>query len=102
MKRTGESLASVMAHLASSLRHIAVLLQPFMTESPKKIVAQLGLDEGLLEWETLGDFDAIPAGTKVVEKGVPIFPRLDPEVEIVYIRDQMAVTAPEEANKLRK
>ena len=37
---------------------------------------------------------AIPAGTKVVEKGVPIFPRLDPEVEIVYIRDQMAVTAP--------
>ena len=36
-------LASVMAHLASSLRHIAVLLQPFMTESPKKIVAQLGL-----------------------------------------------------------
>ena len=37
-------LASVMAHLVSSLRHIAVLLQPFMTESPKKIVAQLGLE----------------------------------------------------------
>ena len=29
-------LASVMAHLASSLRHIAVLLQPFMTEAPKQ------------------------------------------------------------------
>ena len=87
-------LASVMAHLASSLRHIAVLLQPFMTESPKQIIAQLGLDESLLSWETLGDFEAIPAGTKVVEKGVPIFPRLDPEIEIVYIRDQMAVSAP--------
>ena len=87
-------LASVMAHLASSLRHIAVLLQPFMTEAPKKIVAQLGLDEKQLEWETLGDFNAIPTGTKVVEKGVPIFPRLDPDVEVVYIRDQMAVTAP--------
>ena len=50
----------------------------------------------MLAWETLGDFDAIPAGTKVVEKGVPIFPRLDPDVEIVYIRDQMAITAPPE------
>ncbi len=86
-------LASVMAHLASSLRHIAVLLQPFMTESPKQIMAQLGLDEALLAWDTLGQFEAIPAGTKVVDKGVPIFPRLDSEVEIVYIRDQMAITA---------
>ena len=89
-------LASVMAHLASSLRHIAVLLQPFMTESPKQIVAQLGLDESLLSWETLGDFEAIPAGTKVIEKGVPIFPRSHPEIEVVYIRDQMAVSAPDE------
>ena len=87
-------LASVMAHLASSLHHIAVLLQPFMTEAPKKIISQLGLEGGSLEWGTLGVFDVIPAATKVVEKGVPIFPRLDPDIEIVYIRDQMAVTAP--------
>lgn len=89
-------LASVMAHLAASLRQIAVLLQPFMTKAPIQIIEQLGLDETMLAWETLGDFDAIPAGTKVVEKGVPIFPRLDPEVEIVYIRDQMSITAPKE------
>lgn len=89
-------LASVMAHLAASLRQIAVLLQPFMTKAPIQIIEQLGLDEKMLAWETLGDFEAISAGTKVVEKGVPIFPRLDPEVEIVYIRDQMAVTAPQE------
>lgn len=89
-------LASVMAHLASSLRHIAILLQPFMTVSPKQIVQQLGLEESLLAWDTLNDFNAIPAGIKVVEKGIPIFPRLDPEIEVVYIRDQMAVTAPAE------
>jgi methionyl-tRNA synthetase len=89
-------LASVMAHLAASLRQIAVLLQPFMTKAPIQIIEQLGLDETMLSWETLGDFKAVPAGTKVVEKGVPIFPRLDPEVEIVYIRDQMAITAPKE------
>ena len=31
---------------------------------------------------------------RLSKKGVPIFPRLDPDIEIVYIRDQMAVTAP--------
>lgn len=89
-------LASVMAHLAMSLRQIAVLLQPFMTNAPNQIIEQLGLDKSLLAWETLDDYSAIPAGAKVVEKGVPIFPRLDPEVEIVYIRDQMSITAPQE------
>ncbi|MFS0577358.1 methionine--tRNA ligase [Sporosarcina sp. 179-K 3D1 HS] len=89
-------LASVMANLASSLRHIAVLLQPFMTHAPKKVIEQLGLDDSLLAWSTLGDANAIPKQSKVIEKGVPIFPRLDPDVEIVYIRDQMAITAPVE------
>ncbi|AOV06322.1 methionine--tRNA ligase [Sporosarcina ureilytica] len=89
-------LASVMLNLVSSLRHIAVLLQPFMTETPKKIIEQLGLSEEMLTWETLGDFNATPVGTKVVEKGVPIFPRLEVETEVEYIRAQMAITAPEE------
>lgn len=89
-------LASVMAHLATSLQQIAVLLQPFMTKSPVQIMEQLGLDASLLTWDTLNKFDSIPEGTKVVEKGVPIFPRLDPEVEIIYIREQMAITAPKE------
>ncbi|MGN7410549.1 methionine--tRNA ligase [Sporosarcina sp. SAFN-010] len=92
-------LASVMVHLAQSLRHIAVMLQPFMTESPKKIIEQLGLDESRLAWDTLGDFNTIPENTKVIEKGVPIFPRLDNEVEIQYIKEQMAITAPKEAEK---
>ena len=96
MKRTWASLHLLWHILRLRLRHIAVLLQPFMTKSPNKIVDQLGLDERLLNWETLGDFNAIPTGTKVVEKGVPIFPRLDPEVEVDYIRDQMAVSAPDE------
>ncbi|WP_025783682.1 methionine--tRNA ligase [Sporosarcina sp. D27] len=92
-------LASVMVHLAQSLRHIAVMLQPFMPESPKKIIEQLGLDESRLAWDTLGDFNTIPENTKVIEKGVPIFPRLDNEVEIQYIKEQMAITAPKEAEK---
>ncbi len=89
-------LASVMVNLTSSLRHIAILLQPMMTESPKKIITQLGLDEKALKWDSLGNFNTVLAGTKVVSKGVPIFPRLDAEVEIAYIREQMSITAPKE------
>lgn len=87
---TRGKLAQVMYNLAESLRHIAVMLQPFMTTTPKRIIEQLGLDEKLLAWDTLESFgNVIPEKTKVVEKGVPIFPRLDTEVEIEYIREQM-------------
>ncbi|MDM5331775.1 methionine--tRNA ligase [Ureibacillus composti] len=83
-------LSSVMANLAESLRHIAVLLQPFMTSTPNQIIEQLGLDVKYLEWVTIETFgNIIPEGTKVVEKGIPIFPRLDTEIEVDYIREQM-------------
>lgn len=86
-------LASVMYHLAESLRHIAVMLQPFMTKAPKQIFEQLGLDEKYLAWDTIESFgNIIPANIKVVEKGNPIFPRLDVEVEVAYIREQMQKT----------
>lgn len=96
-------LASVMAHLAESLRITAVMLQPFLPNAPKQIVEQLGLSQGALAWETLESFGQIPAGTKVVAKGTPIFPRLEVEPEVEYIRDQMRGTpAPAEAEKLEE
>ncbi|MEG0386673.1 MAG: class I tRNA ligase family protein, partial [Solibacillus sp.] len=92
-------LAAVMYNLAESLRHIAVLLQPFMTTAPKQIIEQLGFDEKLLKWDTIETFgNTIPQNIKVVEKGTPIFPRLEVEVEVSYIRDQMkaSVKTPQE------
>ncbi len=83
-------LAAVMHNLAESLRHIAVMLQPFMTTAPKQITEQLGLDDKLLAWSTIETFgNVIPVNTKVADKGTPIFPRLENEVEIAYIREQM-------------
>ncbi|MGE7984631.1 methionine--tRNA ligase [Solibacillus sp. NPDC093137] len=83
-------LAAVMNNLAESLRHIAVMIQPFMTNAPKQIIEQLGLDEKLLQWDTIETFgNVIPKNIKVAEKGTPIFPRLDTEVEVAYIREQM-------------
>lgn len=94
-------LATVMHNLAESLRRVAIMIQPFMTNSPKEIVRQLGLSEKLLAWDTLNEENIIPKGTKVVDKGVPIFPRLDTEEEVTYIRDQMrqSVKTPTEEPK---
>ncbi|HCM89561.1 MULTISPECIES: methionine--tRNA ligase [Vagococcus] len=84
-------LESVMVHLAESLRISAILLQPVLTEAPKEILRQLGLGEETLSMLDIrfGDF---PKDTKVISKGTPIFPRLDMEVEVAYIKEQMAQT----------
>ncbi|MBG9980682.1 methionine--tRNA ligase [Facklamia sp. DSM 111018] len=84
-----DNLKSVMYHLAESLRIIAHLLRPFMIEVPNSIFTQLGIqNESEKELMNLkfGDF---PNQANVIEKGVPIFPRLDPEVEISFIYEQM-------------
>lgn len=78
-----EQLASVMSHLVASLQWIAALLQPFMMETSRSILNQLGLAE-ISSLEGLA-FGNIPAGTQVLAKGQPIFPRLDMEEEIAYI-----------------
>ncbi|KWW12468.1 methionine--tRNA ligase [Peribacillus simplex] len=95
-----EELASVMVHLAESLRRTAILLKPFLTQTPEKIFAQLSIqDEVLTSWDSLAEFGQIPADTKVL-KGDPIFPRLDMEEEVSYIKEQMqggAEKAPEKA-----
>jgi methionyl-tRNA synthetase len=96
-------LASVMVHLAESLRRIAVLLQPFLTRTPNEIFKQLGIqDETLKSWESLDKFGLIASGTKV-EKGQPIFPRLDINEEVAFIKTKMqGSTAPVEEKKEEK
>jgi methionyl-tRNA synthetase len=88
-----KELASVMGHLAESLRRIAVLLQPFLTRTPNGIFEQLGVQEAELKtWESLYQFGAIPSGTKV-SKGNPLFPRLEIAEEVLFIRTKMEGTA---------
>ncbi len=82
------ALASVMAHLAESLRLVALLIQPVMTHAPKQIFGQLGFDDQDEGQETLA-WGHLPAGAQVVAKGTPIFPRLDAEAEVAWIKDQM-------------
>lgn len=82
-----DQLAAVMAHLTASLRVVAHLIQPFMMKTSNAIMEQLGLGIAF-DLENL-DFAGLPAGLTVVAKGTPIFPRLDMEEEIAYIKSQM-------------
>lgn len=87
-----EQLAAVMAHLAASLRVVAHLIQPFMMETSNAIMQQLGLGTDF-DLEHL-ELSGLPSGLQVVAKGTPIFPRLDMEEEINYIKDQMNAGKP--------
>ena len=94
-EKTAE-LSNVLAHLVESLRITGILLRPFLVETPEKIAEQLGLDlDTDLAWEGLV-FGELPADRKVIEKGEPIFPRLDLEAETAVIQAAMTPPATEE------
>lgn len=85
-----DKLNAVMYHLVENLRKIAIMIQPLMEETAKKIFNQLGIEnEELKKWETLSKNDIIPEGTTVINKGEPLFVRLDKEEEIEYIKQAM-------------
>jgi methionyl-tRNA synthetase len=88
-----DKLASVMVHLAESLRITAILLKPFLTETPNKILNQLGIEnEDLQTWDSVTSFGQI--NSTQVNKQAPIFPRLEVEEEVQYIKEQMKGSAP--------
>ncbi|GGD70397.1 methionine--tRNA ligase [Paenibacillus nasutitermitis] len=87
-EKSGE-LASVMHHLAESLRIISILLQPFLTNAPLEIRRQLGVEsEELTQWDSAKQFGLITGGTRVQKAG-PIFPRLDAVEETAFIAAAM-------------
>lgn len=89
-------LASVMVHLAESLRFVSIMLQPFMTRAPKLMWEQLGLEQSTSTgWESMRTFGGIPANT-IVSKAAALFPRLDAEAEIAFIVGSMGTVLVEE------
>ncbi|QGG48681.1 methionine--tRNA ligase [Heliorestis convoluta] len=74
-----EELKAVLYHMGESLRITTILLQSTMPNVPARIFEQLGLKERkeLQKWEGT-QWGLLPDGTKV-EKGQPLFPRIDLE-----------------------
>lgn len=85
-----EELASVMTHLVLSLRVVSNLLKPVLLHSSREILSQLGLTEETDSHIEDLSFVKNLKGITVVEKGAPIFPRLDVEEEVKAIKDSMA------------
>ncbi|MHB7915719.1 methionine--tRNA ligase [Staphylococcus haemolyticus] len=93
-----DMLGNVMAHLVENIRYAAVLLRPFLTHAPKEIFKQLNINEPeLFELESLEQYGALKEPIMVTEKPTPIFPRLDTEAEIAYIKESMQPPKSEES-----
>jgi len=69
-------LASVMYNLLETIRICAVMLQPFIPESCRKIFEQTGASDELTTYDSAIKFGALPENA-TVRKGEIIFPRLD-------------------------
>ena len=90
-----ERLGNIMAHLVESLRTTAIILQPFITDAPQEVFKQLGItDDELKTWDSAYEQGVVSAGT-MVQKGEPIFPRLDMEDEVKGIQEMMKQTQKE-------
>jgi len=77
-----DRLANVMLMLAECVRFVAVLIAPFMPNTPNRIFQQLGVaDDSLKTWESLQEFGKLPQGIKVC-KGEALFPRIDIKKEL--------------------
>lgn len=84
-----ELLESVMYHLLENIRFAAVLLRPFLTKAPYQIFEQINLeDESLQSFTSIESYGQLPA-LKVTATPAPIFPRLDTEKEVEFIKGTM-------------
>jgi len=89
-----ERLGTVLYNLAEALRFIAILISPFMPNTPQKMFEQLGIEKDLTTWESL-KFGLLKEGTKV-KRGEIIFPRIDVNKELSAIEEK----AEEEEKKI--
>ncbi|HDB3363857.1 TPA: methionine--tRNA ligase [Staphylococcus aureus] len=92
-----DMLGNVMAHLVENIRYAAVLLRPFLTHAPKEIFEQLNINNlQFMEFSSLEQYGVLNESIMVTGQPKPIFPRLDSEAEIAYIKESMQPPATKE------
>lgn len=81
-----QPLKSVISHLAYSIYVTAILLSVVLTRKSKDILLQLGLD-GSVDFDTINNQHILD--NVKINKGEPIFPRLDEAKEVEEIVNMM-------------
>ena len=85
-----EELKDVMYHLVENLRKVAIMVKPYMEETTPKMFNQLGINnENLMTWDSIKEYPEYK-DIKVVEKGEPLFVRLDLEQEVEFLKNEMS------------
>lgn len=80
-------LKTVLYNLCEVIRMVAVILQPFLTETPSKIFKKLGISENnLKDFKSIEKFGAKTDGHKV-DKGEQLFERIDIQKELKVMDD---------------
>ena len=80
-------LKTVLYNLCEVIRMAAVILQPFLTETPAKIFKKLGISEdNLKDFKSIEKFGAKTDGHKV-DKGEQLFERIDIQKELKVMDD---------------
>lgn len=82
-----DELESVMYNLYEAIRRAAILFVPFIPETSEKIFNQMGLKENQTTYNTLKEINL--ENNKVIEKGIPLFERLDASVEVERLKELM-------------
>ena len=82
-----ETLESCMSHLANIIYLAGTLLSPILVTKSEKIYDQLGVDASMRNYECATKFGSL--GGQTVNKGDQLFPRLDVEAEVQFIKDLM-------------
>ena len=84
-------LGNTMYELYETLRKIAILIRPVLKHTSAEMLKQLNIeDEERTTWDSTKQDYEYEGKKKVIEKGVPLFVRLDPEEEINYLKEKMS------------
>ena len=87
-------LGRVMYNLCEALRHISIMLAPFLPDTSDKIAAVLGLSEEQRTWQSLDKWGAL-CPTAEIGKTDTIFPRIDDAKELAELEAAEAKTKAE-------
>lgn len=93
-----ERLNTVLYTMVECIRILGILCAPFMPGVPEKIKPLLGGADFFSDWEKADSWNVVQPGT-IIDKGQPIFPRIDLSQFIV---DETKVKQPDDTAEIKE